>query len=293
MDPQQIANGLFQGAVYALFALGFTLVFGVLDILNLAHASVFMWAAMVAWFLVAEMGVPFFLALPAAIVFAGLMGWLLDLIAFRPLRRRGAPQLSALISSLGLVAVLEGAALGLLGPQTRRFPPDAYPNDTITLGPIVFSIIQPLNLLIAALMMVGLHLLVQRTSLGRQMRAVAESPRTAALLGINVDRVVAITFMLASALGGAAGVLFGVTFNAISFEMGARMELKGLAIIILGGMGSIPGSVVGGFLLGLIEVFSVAVLSSGLRDAVAFSVLFLILLIRPSGLFGRSSGRLG
>ncbi|MCX6020840.1 MAG: branched-chain amino acid ABC transporter permease [Chloroflexi bacterium] len=293
MDPQQIANGLFQGAVYALFALGFTLVFGVLDILNLAHASVFMWAAMIAWFLVTSLGVPFFLALLLATLAAGLMGLLLDLIAFRPLRRRGAEQLAALISSLGMVAILDGAALSLMGPQTRRFPPDAFPNDLVHLGPIVFSAIQPINLLIALALMVGLHLTVRRTSLGRQMRAVAENPRTAALLGVNVDRVIAITFVAASALGGAAGVLFGATFNAIWFEMGARMELKGLTIIILGGMGSVPGAVAGGFLLGLIEVFSVAFLSSGLRDAVAFTVMFLILLVRPSGLFGQGAGRVG
>src|SRR5690242_9233526 len=269
---QQILNGVFVGSIYALFAVGYTLVFGVLDILNLAHAAVFMLSAFIALALV-DAGLSLYGALPLAVLAGGLIGIALERIAFRPLRGRADSNISGLISSLAMATVFEAIALQLFGPDISRFPQGTFPDRVIQLGGATAT------------------LLLARTRLGRQIRAVAESPRAARILGVNVDRAIAMAFFLSSALGGAAGVLFGLAFNSISPDVGRSVELKGLAVIILGGMGSVPGAVAAGFALGLIEVFTVAHLGSSFRDAISFAVLFLVLIARPRGLFGRAAAR--
>jgi len=290
MSLQQVANGIFQGSVYALFALGYTLIFGVLDILNLAHAAIFMAAAAVAWALVTTHGWSLWLAFPLVVAGAGMMGVLLDRIAFAPLRRRQSGPLSQMISSLALATVIEGVTLGTLGPNLQRFPPSSFPSGSLTVLGVHVDVLQIIVLSISLLLMIGLQYLLRRTWLGRAMRAIAENKEAAALLGVPVEAVIATTFFIASALGGASGILYGMSFNAVSFDMGHRIELRGLAIIILGGMGSIPGSLIGGFALGLVEVISTA-WRSDLRDAVAFSVLLVVLVVRPTGLFGTHDER--
>jgi branched-chain amino acid transport system permease protein len=288
---QQVINGLFLGSIYALFALGYTLVFGVLDILNLAHAAVFMLAAFVAMTLVGTAHLHILIALPAAVVFAGLLGLLLERVAFRPLRGRSDSNISGLISSLAMATVFEAVALELWGPNVSRFPLGTITDRQIRVAGGVVSQLQLTIIAVAVAIFVGLTWLVQRTRLGREVRAVAESPRAARVLGVDVDRAIAASFFISSALGGAAGVLFGLAFNAISSDMGRAVELKGLAVIILGGMGSMPGAVIAGFGLGLIEVFVVAYLGSSWRDAVSFVALFLILVVRPGGLLGAATLR--
>ena len=288
---QQIINGLFLGSIYALFALGYTLVFGVLDILNLAHAAVFMVASFVALTLVTHLHLHILIALPAAMLLAGLLGLVLEAVAFRPLRGRADSNVSGLISSLAMAAVFEALALQIWGPNVSRFPFDTLPDRLI---PVLGGVVSRLQLTIIAIaigLFLALYWLVARTRLGREVRAVAESPRAARVLGVNVDRVIAASFFISSALGGAAGVLFGLAFNSISPDMGRSVELKGLAVIILGGMGSMPGAVLAGFALGLTEVFVVAHLGGSYRDAVSFAALFLILVLRPRGLFGAPSLR--
>src|SRR5882724_5063099 len=248
---QQVLNGIFLGSIYALFAVGYTLVFGVLDILNLAHAAVFTLSAFIA----------------LALVDAGLSLW------------------------LAMATVFEAIALQIFGPDISRFPPDTFPDRVIRIGGATASLLQLCIVGISVVLMAVLTLLLARTRLGRQIRAVAESPRAARILGVDVNRAIALAFFLSSALGGAAGVLFGLAFNSISPDVGRSVELKGLAVIILGGMGSVPGAVVAGFLLGLIEVFTVANLGSSFRDAVSFAVLFLVLVARPRGLFGQAATR--
>jgi branched-chain amino acid transport system permease protein len=289
---QQALNGIFMGSIYALFAVGYTLVFGVLDILNLAHQAVFMLAAFAALALV-NAHLPLWAAMPLAILLAGLLGLALERIAFRPLRGRADSNISGLISSLAMATVFEAIAHQLFGPDTSRFPLGTFPDRTIHVGGASASLLQITIVAIAVLLMALLTVLLSRTRLGRQIRAVAESPRAARILGVNVDRVIAAAFFLSSALGGAAGVLFGLAFNSISPDVGRSVELKGLAVIILGGMGSITGAVVAGFALGLIETFTVASLGSSMRDAVAFAVLFFVLLARPRGLFGQAAAREG
>jgi branched-chain amino acid transport system permease protein len=290
---QQVINGLFLGSIYALFALGYTLVFGVLDILNLAHAAVFMLATFVALALVNH-GLSIMAALPLAVLFAGLVGLVLERVAFRPLRARTDSNISGLISSLAAATVIEAIALEIWGPNISRFPFGTLPDKQAIQLPLLGGSLSRLQLTIMAvalLLFLVLTWLVQWTRLGREVRAVAESPRAARVLGVDVDRAIAASFFISSALGGAAGVLYGLAFNSISPDMGRGVELKGLAVIILGGMGSMPGAVLAGFALGLTEVFVVAHLGASWRDAISFAGLFLILVLRPRGLMGAAATR--
>jgi branched-chain amino acid transport system permease protein len=291
--PQQLLNGIFSGSIYALFALGYTLVFGVLDILNLAHAAIFMMAAVVGWWLVSEQGWSLFLAFPVAVLLAGMLGVLLDRVAFLRLRRRGAGHLSPMISSIGMALIFVGLAGLLFKPDRKQFPMTAFPQVYFDIGTVRVRLLDVIILAVSLALMALLTWLVQTTPLGKAMRAVAENPRAAALLGVNIEMVIMQTFFVASALGGAAGILYGMSLNSIEPTMGNQVELKGLSIIILGGMGSIPGAVVAGFLIGLIEVLSVVFGRSDLKDAFVFAALFLVLLIRPQGIFGRKLGRTG
>lgn len=289
---QQLVNGLFIGSVYGLFAVGYTLVFGVLDILNLAHAAVFTLGGLVALWLVDGVGMPLWGAFPASVVFCGMLGLLLDRVAFAPLRKRADSHFSGLISSIAMAIIFESVALGLFGARTVRFPIGTVPLHIWNFAGVTVTSLQVLIVLAAICMMAALTQFLRRARLGKAIRAVAENERTARLLGIHVDGIIAFTFFISSALGGAAGILFGLYFDALSPDMGRSIELKGLAVIILGGMGSIPGAIVGGLAFGLSEVLTVAITgTSNLRDAVAFTILFSILLLRPSGILGRGRMR--
>jgi branched-chain amino acid transport system permease protein len=288
---QQIVNGLFLGSIYALFALGYTLVFGVLDILNLAHQAVFMICAYAALVLVVHLHMPIFAALPVAVLGGGLLGMVVDRVAFKPLRGRSDSNIAGLISSIALATILEAAVLQVFGPDVERFPFGTVPTRTLKIGGAVVSELQIVIIAIALAMLLGLTWLLRRTRLGRRIRAVAESPKAARVLGVDVDRIISASFFVSSALGAAAGVLFGLAFNNVAPDMGRSVELKGLAVIVLGGMGSMPGAALAGVALGLLEVFTVAWIGSSYRDAVAFGVLFLVLVLRPRGLLGPAALR--
>lgn len=341
--PQQIINGLWQGGALALFALGYTLVFGSLDIVNLAHGANYMWGAYIGLLVVTRLGLPFWAAIPIAMVAAGLMAVLLDLLAFKPLRAltygllvlwagflvllvglaggwelptqvtisvvggvvmlvgivldyrsvspirtQQAPPLAPMISSIGASIILVSLAQGIFGSQVSRFPPTTFPMLPYQLpGDVVIAPIQLLVLGLSLGLIVGLHLLLTRTAMGRAIRAIAWSTRTSRLLGINVDVVVGQTFFLSGALAGAAGALLGLAFNRLDPIMGNEVELAGLTVIIVGGMGSVGGAALAAFLVGMLRVMSVAYLDSSFRDAFVFALLIGVLLIRPSGLFGR------
>jgi branched-chain amino acid transport system permease protein len=259
--------------------------------LNLAHAAIFTAAAFAAFSLAAA-GVPLPLAFLAAAVLAGIMGILLDRVAFAPLRVRNAGTLVPLISSIG-VAIIIGAILrGIYGVDERHFTVgglDTAP--VIRLGPLTFTTVELTIFLSAIALMLALSWVLRATTLGRRIRAVAEDRVAAALLGVDLERTIAATFFIASSLGGAAGVLTGLEYNSVTLDMGGPIELKGLAVIILGGMGSVTGAVIGGFILGAVETLAIAYGLSAWRDAVLFGVMFLLLVARPTGLFGKRALR--
>ena len=289
MLEQQLVNALAQGAFYALFATGLTLIFGVLDILNMAHGAVFMWGALLAWYLMSSIGLGFGWTLVLTALFCGAMGLLLDWVAFRPLRARMSGHLAPLVSSLAVSIILVNIAEKMFGTRVVRYPESALAlNKSVEVAGAHVSLLHVLLLVMALALMAGLWYLVTYTKLGRAIRALQENPKVARMMGVDVDRTIAWMFVIASALAGTAGVFLGVAYNSASPYMGHWVDLKGFAVIILGGMGSIPGALVGGILIGFAEIATVVFLSSDYRDAAVFIVLMGMLLLRPSGLLGSS-----
>lgn len=295
---QQLLNAIFIGSIYALFAVGYTLVFGILDILNLAHSAVFMLGAAVTYSLVINHGLPFWVACALGVAVAALMGLVIEHVCLRPLRRRHAPPIAALISTIGLALIIVAAIeqgrpdtffkfLWVDGANSVSFPSGVVPNPTWYVAGLTLEASKVAIIPISILLMLVLGYVMRYTQVGRGLRAVAENPRAARLLGLDVDRMISLTLIISSALGGLAGILFGVALGDISPYIGRdNVEVRGLAVIVLGGMGSIPGAVVGGYLLGLIEVLALVALGSSARGGVAFAALFLMLVLRPQGLFG-------
>jgi branched-chain amino acid transport system permease protein len=296
LDPtylgQNLVDGLSRGAVYSVFALGFTLIFGILDIVNLAHAATYMWCAFVGWILLTAFGLPLPVAMAAAMVFGALLAVGLEFVAFRPLRKEGAERLAPMISSIGASLILVSIAEAVFGSDTRRFPTGVLPPQPLMLGGaegIRITWAQVLIVVVSFALMAALGYFIRKTKWGKAIRAVAANQKASRLLGINVDAVVVATFAVAGALAGAAGILVALMTNNIVPSMGGQVELRGLAVVILGGMGNIEGAVLGGVILGVIETFTIAYIPGGadFKDAVAFILLFLILLVRPQGLLGK------
>jgi branched-chain amino acid transport system permease protein len=285
---EQLINGITLGSIYAIVALGYTLVFGVLDIINMAHGEIFMFGAFVGMLLASKAGAPLPVAFLGAIVVTGAMGLLLDRFALRPLRSRpGASHLASLISTIGVSILLENVAHQIFGAGNHLFEAP-FAEIRFRIGDVTVYLVQAVILGISLLMMAGLALWLSRTRTGKALRATAESLSTAGLLGVDTDRMITATVVIASSMGGVAGVLVGMAFNYINNQIGLSMGLKGLAIIIFGGMGSVYGAMAGGLILGLSETFVVAYGSSGYRDAIAFATIIVILLIKPQGLFGQA-----
>ncbi len=282
---QQLANGLTIGIVYALIATGLALVYGVLRILHFAHGGVYMVTAYVALFLVVASGLPFWPALALALVVAGVLGVLIERLVYR--RLRGESPIAPLIAGVGVYIFLEDMLRRAAGPYTRPFPTD-FPGSVI-FGPVQLTFKQGLVFAASLLGLALLVYLIRGTKVGLGLQAVAQDSQTAASMGIDVNRVVALTFFVGSALAGLAGVLVGMYFNAVDPGMGAIPGMKAFAIVVLGGLGSVPGAVVAALALGLVETLVTGYFNLPLgRDAIAFVLLIAILLFRPQGLFGRS-----
>ncbi len=287
MLEQQLVNALSLGCVYALFALGFTLVFGVLGVINLSHGAIFMIGAYAALQAVTRLGFPLWASLVSAFFIAGAFGLAIDVLVLRPLRRRGAPHLIPMIATIGLGIFFNSAAQGLFGAENLRFPTNLVPEAQLHFLGVQISMLEVAIIVLSVALMAALLVVMRKTQLGRALRAIAESPKAAALLGINVEGLFYLTSFTAAALGGISGVLVALYSNAVFPLMGQPMLHKGIAVIILGGMGDIRGALIGGLFLGFAEVMSVAYVGSTMRDAVAFGLLFLVLLLRPQGMFGR------
>jgi branched-chain amino acid transport system permease protein len=298
--PQQLVFGLALGTVYGLVALGYTMVYGILFMINFAHGEIFMIGAYVGWWVLASLigaqvaglhpvwVLPLMLLL--AMLGAGLLGMSLERFAYRPLYLRGATRLGPLISAVGASIFLQNAVMltqgarmkvymtSLLFPRTWRFQ----------VAGVSISALLVVMAGLALLLMWALHGLVQRTTLGRAIRAVAEDREMAAIMGVNIRRVIALTFFLGSALGGAGGVLVGLYYTQIDFFMGYSAGLKAFTAAVLGGIGNIRGAMLGGLILGMIESLAVTFMNPAYRDVVAFVILILTLVFRPTGLLGET-----
>lgn len=303
---QNVLNGLSIGSVYAIFALGYTLVFSILGIINFAHGAVFTLGAYFTYFLMGgrtgfngllanaslPFGLPFWVAMLLSGVLSGFVGVAIERFAFRPLRQRGADPLLTVVSSLGVALVIVNIIQYLVGAENYTFPAQALSNlpPAVNFGtaenPIPIRTVQILIFLVSVAVLTILTYLINATKYGKAMRAVAEDPTTSSLLGINTDRFIVLTFFVSSFLAGIAGTLVGLSVSIAGPYFGIGFGLKGLAVIVLGGLGSIPGSVVGGLVIGLVEAFVPGEFSA-FKDAIAFGLLFLMLLVRPRGLLGR------
>jgi branched-chain amino acid transport system permease protein len=290
--PQQLINGLTLGAVYALIALGYSMVYGVLRLLNFAHGDVYMVGAFIGYGVMVALiptTVPIIviaLMLLAAMLGCGVLGVVIEQFAYRPLRN--APRIAPLISALGVSFFIQNAVQLTLTAQYRNYETEKLipPSLGIDIGDARLTATRALVIVSAVVLMIVLQYLVRNTRLGKAMRAVSIDREAAAMMGVNVDQVIVFTFFVGSALAGAGGVLTGLVFTRIWHFMGFTAGLKGFTAAVLGGIGNIPGAMLGGFVLGLAETFAVGFISSTYKDVVAFVVLIVVLLIRPQGLLG-------
>jgi branched-chain amino acid transport system permease protein len=290
---QQLANGIAWGSIYALIALGYTMVYGILKLINFAHGDIYMVGAFAAYYLarLTNAGGPdpspvlAVAILLASMAICALLGVAMEYFAYRPVRK--SSRLTALITAIGVSLFLENAGIRLFGADPKFFPQLVAPR-TISLGGVMVTNHQITVVVVSLVLMVALTLFVQRTQTGRAMRAVSFSRDAASLMGIPVNRIITITFAIGSALAAAAGVLVGLTNPKIEPLMGIMPGVKAFVAAVLGGIGSIPGAVIGGLLMGVSEYLVVGYLSSTYRDAIAFVILILVLLVKPAGLFGRN-----
>ncbi|KXU36204.1 ABC transporter permease [Cephaloticoccus capnophilus] len=289
MEPvQQLINGLSLGAIYALIALGYTMVYGVLRFINFAHADVFMLGAFIGYYTAplvpAETVWGGLAVLAAAMLGCAVVGMLIERLAYRPLR--GAPTLNVLITAIGVSLLLEYSGQVFFGATPRTFP-ELFPAQRFTLGSLVISSNQVLVIGVTLALVAALQWIIHRTRIGTAMRAVAQNPRAALLMGINTNRVIAFTFGLGSALAGAGGILYALNYPSIDPLMGVAPGLKAFTAAILGGIGNIPGAALGGLLLGIVETLVAGSALSTYKDAIAFTILLIILFFRPAGLLGK------
>ena len=291
---QQLANGIAWGSIYALIALGYTMVYGILRLINFAHGDVYMVGAFVAYYLALWTGaggaqagpLTAFLILSGAMIACAILGVLIELFAYRPVRR--SSRLTALITAIGVSLLLENLGIRIFGADPKFFPQLIPPQRIVLLEGVVVTNHQITVVLVSILLMVGLTFFVQRTKTGKAMRAVSFNRDAASLMGIPVNRIITITFGIGSALAAAAGVLVGLTNPKIEPLMGIMPGIKAFVAAVLGGIGSIPGAVIGGLLMGVSEYLVAGYVSSTYRDGIAFVILILVLLLKPAGLLGRN-----
>ncbi len=289
---QQLTNGLTIGSIYALVALGYTMVYGVLKLINFAHGDLFTIGAYLGLTLLTSMGLsdrlgPFLGIIALVLMVMGLLailGALLDRAAYRPLRE--SPRLSAVVSALGASIFLQNTVMLIYGARSQTYPADIIPMTALEIFGLYIPVARILVLVVSFVLMAALYLYIQKTRVGTAIRAAAIDQGAARLMGIDVNRVILYVFLIGPALGGAAGMMVGLLYGQIQFTMGWAFGLKAFTAAILGGIGNIPGAMVGGILLGVIEALGAQYISIAWKDAIAFGVLILILIVRPTGLLG-------
>jgi len=287
---QQMLNGVSLGSIYALIALGYTMVYGIINLINFAHGDIMMVGAYVGFFSIAILGVGVVPAMVFAMLACALLGVVIEKLAYKPLRN--STRIAALITAIGVSLFLEYATIWLLTPQQRSFPIGTFPEKNYYFfdQQLVLTNKDLFVLVAAVALMVLLQYIVKHTRIGKSMRAVSQDMEAAMLMGINVDKTISYTFAIGSALAAAAGVMVGVYYNTIDPLMGIIPGLKAFVAAVIGGIGIIPGAMMGGFVMGILEALVSGYGSSLYRDAVAFAVLILILLFKPTGIFGKDTG---
>ena len=295
---QQLVNGLTLGSVYALIALGYSLVYGVLKLLNFAHGDVYMVGAFIGFGVLSLFGGPAALAVPVPVVLlamfasagmgSGLLGVAIERFAYRPLR--DAPRIAPLITALGVSFFLQNSVLLLLGAQVRTYDTADFiaSSSGIHVGPLDISLTRILVIVAAVVLMLVLSRLVAQTKIGKAMRAVAHDREAAEMMGIDINRTIVVTFFIGSALAGMAGVMVGLVFSKVFHLMGFVAGLKGFTAAVVGGIGNVPGAMLGGLLIGLAESFSSGYISSTFENLIVFGILIAVMLVRPNGLLGRA-----
>ncbi|WP_003541051.1 branched-chain amino acid ABC transporter permease [Desulfotomaculum nigrificans] len=283
---QQLINGISLGSIYALIALGYTMVYGIVQLINFAHGDVYMVGAYLGFFATAILGWSFLPALVMAMIVCAILGVVIEKLAYKPLRN--APRITALITAIGVSLFLEYGTMLLVTPQVRTFPQVLPEVQWKLFGNLTVSNRQVIILVITIVLMVLLQYIVHKTKIGKAMRAVSYDKQAAQLMGINVNQTISATFAIGSALAAAAGVLVGIYYNAINPLMGIMPGLKAFVAAVLGGIGIIPGAMTGGFLLGIVEAMVSGYGKSLYRDPVAFVILIIILIVKPAGLFGKN-----
>ena len=288
---EQLINGITLGGIYALISLGYTMVYGVLRLINFAHSEIFMLGAYIGFFVLVLLG-PFihanvamamFLAFLSAIILSGLAGLIIERFAYRPLRKSG--RLAPLISAIGISLVLQNLVMIFVSPQSLPFP-EVFPSRDFLIAGVSINSFQIFVLTTSILLMVLLHYFVQHTKLGCAIRATSLDKETAKLMGINPNKIISLVFFIGGGLGGAAGVLVGIFYGSIKYNMGFTYGIKAFTAAVLGGIGSIPGAMIGGLLLGVLESLYAGYISSTYKDVFAFIILILVLIVRPTGIMG-------
>ena len=282
---QQLVNGLSLGSIYALIALGYTMVYGIIKLINFAHGDIYMLGAYCAFLITTYCGLGFIPALLISMIFCGVVGVLIERIAYKPLRH--ATRITALITAIGVSYVLEYATQYIMGSEVRTYP-KLLTSASFHLGPVTITMQQVYIFVITVILMVVLQFIVQKTKMGRAMRAVSVDEDAARLMGIDVDKTISFTFLLGSALAGVAGVLVGIYYNSINPLMGMTPGLKEFIAAVFGGIGSIPGAMIGGLFIGIAETMVTAYGSSLYKDAIVYIILILILILKPAGLLGKN-----
>ncbi|MEG0704197.1 MAG: branched-chain amino acid ABC transporter permease [Carnobacterium sp.] len=283
---QQLINGLSLGSIYALIALGYTMVYGIIKLINFAHGEVYMVGSYVGYTVIRNFNLGLIPALLFSMVFCAILGVVVERVAYKPLRK--ATRVAALITAIGVSFLLQYIVLFIMGPEVNAFP-ETLQNKSYSLGGITIDEQQITIFVVTIVLMLALQFIVKKTKMGKAMRAVSVDADAAKLMGINVDNTISFTFALGSALAGAAGVLVGIYYNSISPMMGTAPGLKAFIAAVLGGIGLIPGAMFGGFTIGIIETLISGYGNSMIKDAVVYGILIVILIVKPSGLLGKNT----
>ena len=282
---QQLVNGLILGSVYALLALGYTMVYGIIKLINFAHGDIIMVGSYVALLFFQSSGLPVWGVIAATAAVSAVQGVTIERLAYKPLR--GGSRMSALITTIGVSLMLQNGFLLIFGSSPKPFP-NHFTGEGFTLGGVTVSRLTAITLVVTVVLMVLLTLFVNRTRVGKAMRAVSEDQGAAQLMGINIDTSISITFAIGSALAAVAAVLYSSTYPLITPYMGPMLGLRAFIAAVIGGIGVIPGAMIGGFIIGIAEALIKRYISSAMADAIVFALLIIVLLVKPSGLLGRN-----